>query len=206
MIELFNTDCMEFMKDKPDNYYDLAIVDPNYGIFTSDATGFKNHKNQKLENDVRPGPDYFVELFRVSKNQIIWGAQYFTEDLPNFSQLIIWDKKTGGNYFADGEAAYCSIKGTLRIFRHQWCGAFKDSERGEKSIHPTQKPVDLYRWLLKKYANQGDKILDTHGGSMSMALACHDMLFDLDLCEIDKDYFKAGQKRLKQHTDQLVMI
>jgi len=199
MLDLHNCDCMEYMAKCKDNEFDLAIVDPPYGIFKVDATGFKNKEHQKLNNDNRPTTEYFDELYRVSKNQIIWGAQYFTENLKDFSQLIIWNKKTGNNYFADGEAAYCSIPGTLRMFNHQWCGAFKASERGNKNIHPTQKPVALYKWLLQKYAKKGERILDTHLGSGSIGIACHDMEYDLVGCELDKDYFDAAEKRIQMH-------
>lgn len=208
MIELLNCDCLEYMYKCEDNKFDLAIVDPPYGIQKNNLTGFKKNKeNQKIKKwDVRPTPEYFKELFRISKNQIIFGAQYFTNDLPDFSQPIIWDKMTGGNYFADGEFAYCSIKGTLRIFRHQWCGAFKDSERGKKSKHVNQKPIELYRWLLKNYAKKNDKIFDSHLGSGSIAIACYDLNFDLVGCEIDEEYYNDMLKRYNYYIDQLTFF
>ncbi len=203
MIELLHIDCMEYLKGLPDKAFDLAIVDPPYGIFNNEkTTGFQQeYKTQYGANswDKKPEKKYFKELFRVSKNQIIWGFQYMSEFLPSSSAMIIWDKKTGQNYFADGEAAFCSIPGTLRIFQHQWCGAFKDSERGQKAFHPTQKPVALYKWLLAKYAKPGDKILDTHLGSGSIAIACHDLGFDLTACELDPDYFTQAMARIKAH-------
>ena len=201
-------DNMDFMKTVPDNYYNLAIVDPPYGIQKGNLTGFKKKTIQHEQSekcavwDVTPKKEYWDELFRISKNQIIWGMQYFTEFLPSFSQLIVWDKKTGDNYFADGECAYCSIKGTLRMFRHQWCGAFKDSERKTKAIHVNQKPVALYKWLLKNYAKPNDKIFDSHVGSGSIRIACHDMGFDFEGCEIDKDYWNDQELRFKNHTSQ----
>ena len=196
-------DCMKFMKDKPDNYYELSIVDIPYGIQKGNLTGFKkkciqHEQNKKcLKWDKRPNSFYFKELFRISKNQIIWGMQYIANDLPDFSQLLIWDKMTGNNFFADGEAAYCSIKGTLRIFRHQWCGAFKDSERQIKSIHVNQKPVALYKWLLQNYAKKCDKIFDSHVGSGSSRIACYELGFDFEGCELDKDYWEALEERFK---------
>lgn len=202
--KVYLIDNMEFMHDKPDNYYELAIVDPPYGIFTKDQrTGFVKKticakQSKKIEKwDNRPTKEYFKELKRVSKNQIIWGMQYFTTDLKDFSQLIVWNKLTGNNFFTDGEAAYCSIKGTLRIFNHQWCGAFKDSERQEKAIHPTQKPVALYKWLLTNYAKPNDKIFDSHVGSGSSRIACYELGFDFEGCELDKDYWQAQEKRFE---------
>jgi site-specific DNA-methyltransferase (adenine-specific) len=192
---------MEFMKDYEDKHFDLAIVDPPYGIQKGKVTGFKkktiqNEQYEKcLEWDHIPDRKYFKELFRVSKNQIIFGMQYFANHLPAFSQLIIWDKKTGANIFADGEAAFCSIPGTLRIFRHQWCGAFKDSEHGVKSTHVNQKPVALYRWLLERYAKKGNLILDTHLGSGSSRIAAFDLGFDFYGTELDKEYFEMEEDR-----------
>ena len=205
MFELILDDCMKFLPIFEDNQFQLAIVDPDYGVYDGEKTGFMKKRSDSGTKSLGgiPGKEYFDELFRVSKNQIIWGCQYFTEFLPSFSQLIIWDKGTGGNYFADGEAAFCSIKGTLRIFKHQWCGAFKDSERGEKVIHPTQKPVELYRWLLKNYAKKGDKILDTHCGSASSLIACIDMGFDSTAFEINPKYYHVGIERLKNYKEQL---
>lgn len=207
---MLNCDCMDYMRSCKDKEFDLAIVDPPYGIFNDKkTTGFQRlYKTQAQANkwDIKPPKEYFDELFRVSKNQIIWGVQYFTEFLPSFSQLIVWDKKTGASYFADGEAAFCSIPGTLRIFQHQWAGAFKDSERGQKSCHPNQKPIALYKWLLSKYATLEDRILDTHGGSGSICIACHDLGFNLTWMEQDKDYYDAACKRYKTHADQEVLF
>ena len=199
---------MKYMKDIPDNAFDLAIVDPPYGIQQGNLTGFKkkniqHEQNKKcIECDNIPDKKYFQELFRISKNQIIWGMQYIADYLPSFSQLIIWDKKTGNNFFADGESAYCSIKGTLRIFRHQWCGAFKDSERKDKAIHVNQKPVALYKWLLTNYAKPGDKLFDSHSGSGSFRIAAHDLGFDLVSCELDPDYFRDNEARYQNHIKQ----
>ena len=208
MNKLLQIDCMEYMKDIPDNHFDLGIVDPPYGIQKGNLTGFKKKTIQHeqsdkcMEWDNVPGKEYFNELFRITKNQIIWGMQYFTDFLPSFSQLVIWDKKTGSNFFADGEAAFCSIKGTLRIFNHQWCGAFKDSERKEKAIHVNQKPVALYKWLLTNYAKPGDKLFDSHSGSGSFRIAAYDMGFDLVSCELDSDYCRDNEARFQNHIKQ----
>jgi len=201
--EVYNIDCMEYMKTCKDNQYDLAICDPPYGIQKGNITGFRrktiqHEQHEKcLEWDNVPEKKYIDELFRITKNQIIFGMQYIADKLPPFSQLIIWDKGTGDNYFADGEAAYCSIPGTLRIFKHQWCGCFKDSERNEKAIHVNQKPVALYRWLLQNYAKPGDKIFDSHVGSGSSRIACYELGFDFVGCELDVEYRQAQGKRFK---------
>ena len=209
--EYTNEDCMDLMARYPDKHFDLAIVDPPYGIQKGNLTGFQKKKIQHEQSekcskwDIRPDSNYFLELFRISKNQIIWGMQYFAKDLPDFSQLIIWDKKTGDNYFADGESAFCSISGTLRIFRHQWCGAFKESERNIKAIHVNQKPIALYKWLLSKYAKPGWLILDTHVGSASSLIACEDMGFEYIACEKDADYYRDSTKRIEEFRRQGVL-
>jgi site-specific DNA-methyltransferase (adenine-specific) len=206
---LLNEDCMQVMSRYEDKYFDLAIVDPPYGIWTDKkCTGFQREivLDKKANKwDKRPSQKYFNQLFRISKNQIIWGMQYFAEFLPSFSQLIIWNKKTGKSFFADGEAAYCSIKGTLRIYTHQWCGAFRDSERGIRNTHSTQKPVALYKWLLSNYAKPDYKIIDTHLGSGSHAIAWHYFQKGGEFvgCEIDKEYFKTSKERIERETRQL---
>lgn len=149
---------------------------------------------------------FFAELKRVSVNQIIWGANHFIENIPdaNSSCWVVWDKKNGDNDFADCELAYCSFKTAVRKFSFKWNGLLQeDMKNKEHRIHPTQKPVALYKWLLTKYANQGDKILDTHLGSGSIAIACHDLGFELTGCELDTDYFNAAVKRINNHTAQL---
>lgn len=194
-IRAHNTDCMGFMKDIPDKYYDLAIVDPPYGIGISKNPVRQQHNKKEWDNSI-PSSDYFKELFRVSKNQIIWGGNYFLDYLKNTQGFIIWDKKQPENFsLAMCEFAYSSIQSPGKIFRYSVL-----SEQGK--IHPTQKPVALYKWLLDKYAKEGDKILDTHGGSMSIAIACHDYGFELDVCEMDKDYFKMATDRAKSHVAQ----
>ena len=164
----YNIDCMEGMKEFPDKYFNLAIIDPPYGIMNGRKFGYKKNTYTKINEaekwDKRPDKKYFKELERICKNRIIWGMQYFTSDLSDFKSVIVWDKKNGNNNSGDGEIAYCSLDGTVRFIRHAYIGRYNpDPIR----IHATQKPVYLYRWLLKNYAKQGDKILDTHVGSSS---------------------------------------
>jgi site-specific DNA-methyltransferase (adenine-specific) len=201
-IELFNCDNMELMAKYPDNYFNLAIVDPPYGIGASEMTmgsgKKKKYKKGKKWDNETPHESYFTELKRVSKNQIIWGGNYF--NLPLTKSWILWDK---GIYwdcdFSDGEMAWTSFERVLRIAQIRYKGFLgADKER----IHPTQKPVALYKWLLDKYANEGDKILDTHLGSMSIAIACHDYGFELVGCELDAEYYQDGIKRVKNHVSQ----
>jgi site-specific DNA-methyltransferase (adenine-specific) len=201
MIRLHNCDCMEFMRGLPDKAYDLAIVDPPYGMKGLGAQdgGSSNKKHLAFHNgsidcwDVAPGPEYFEELRRVSVDQIIWGGNYFP--LPPTRCVIVWDKvQVMAGYFSQVEIGWTSFSHPTRLFQ------FRNTYDGK--IHPTQKPVALYRWLLQNYAKPGQKILDTHGGSMSSAIACDIEGYDLDLCELDKDYFEAGKKRLEQHQAQ----
>jgi len=198
----------------PDNYFDLAIVDPPYGIGENGSTNKSRGKLAKAKNyksfaggDVSsPDLEYFSELKRVSKNVIIWGANHFIEKIPfaNSSCWVVWDKVNGATDFADSELAYTSFKTAVRNFRFQWQGMLQgDMKNKEIRIHPTQKPVKLYEWLLMNYAKEGDKILDTHLGSGSIALACHNLKFDLTACELDEDYYKAATKRIEEHTKQL---
>lgn len=214
-IKLYNCDCMELLKQTPDNYYSLALVDPPYGINVADKgtvgvgigkkKGFtrKKHYEQKNWDKAVPSQEYFDELFRVSKNQIVWGANYFTKQLPVIKNYIFWHKKgqSVDDKFNDGEMAYVSL-GRTRMIDIWWNGVGVINS-GETKIHPTQKPVQLYKWLLTNYAKQGDKILDTHFGSLSIGIACHDLGFDLTACELDKDYYEAGKKRLINHQKQL---
>lgn len=205
MIEITNEDNMLLMARYPDKYFDLAIVDPPYGINMgmghkgSDKRGDKNkYKTFAGGDNSIPTKEYFVELFRVSKNQIIWGANYMTEFLEPKASWIVWDKMQPEDFsMAMAELAWTSFSSPMKIYQKRVVGA--DNVR----LHPTQKPVALYKWLLDKYAKQGDKILDTHLGSGSIAIACHDYGFDLTACELDKDYFEAAVKRLKDHQKQL---
>ena len=205
-INLHLGDCMEAMAKMPDNAYDLAIVDPPYGIerLKKINEGDKIHKvsdSGKNYNNNKPSSIYFDELFRVSKNQIIWGANNFV--LPTSEYFCIWDKKQGYPNFARCEYAFVSmgLKKPAKIFEHGIHQYLSQSK-----IHPTQKPVALYKWLLHNYTKEGDKILDTHGGSMSIAIACYDMGFDLDLWELDPEYYQKGVERFNQHKAQLRMF
>lgn len=200
-INLYHGDSLEAMKQMPDKCYDLAIVDPPYGIGMDgvrESTG--SHGGRKAHHfkgwDNAPSGEYFNELKRVSKNQIIWGANYYPFHLDASMGWIFWDK---GQRICNRELAYSSFERALRVVTINRVELMKDGE----TFHPTQKPVKLYKWLLKNYAKEGEKILDTHGGSMSIAIACHDMGFDLDLWEIDEDYYKAGVKRFENHKKQL---
>ena len=210
MIELHNIDCMEYLATLEDNAFDLAIVDPPYGIGESGATNYTRGKLAKAKNykpfaggDTNaPREEYFTELERVSNNQIIWGANHFRA--RNSSCWIVWDKVNGASDFADAELAYTSFTTAVRVFRFKWAGMLQgDMKNKEQRIHPTQKPVKLYEWLLMNYAKEGDRILDTHLGSGSIAIACHNLGFDLVGCELDTDYFNAANKRLQQHQSQL---
>ena len=200
MINLYNRDCMEALKEFKDNQFDLAIVDPPYGIKMHGGTRqYNKYVNKDWDNEI-PKKEYFDELQRVSKNQIIWGGNYMTEFLYPSRCWLIWDKTIHGNTFADGEAAWTSFNQNLRIYPLNIC------HNQGKRFHPTQKPIKLYEWLLINYAKEGDKILDTHLGSGSIAIACHNLGFDLEGYELDKEYFEAASKRLKQHQQQLTIF
>jgi len=162
----------------------------------------KIHKEKNWDNEI-PKKEYFNELFRVSKNQIIWGGNYFIQHLKNTRCFIFWDKKNGDNFMSDGELAWTSFNSSVRRYQYNH---IQEYNAGIERIHPTQKPVALYKWLLKNYANEGDKILDTHLGSGSIAIACHDLGFDLTACELDTDYYNAAMKRIEDHKKQLQLF
>ena len=198
-LTITNEDNMELMKRYPDNYFDLAIVDPPYGINAGKMTmgsGKHKFKQGKDWDSAIPNEDYFNELKRVSKNQIIWGGNYFP--LPLNNNWVIWDKLNPNLSFSEAELAWCSINKNVRVFKRY--SAMED-EDGKKQ-HPTQKPIALYKYCLEKYAKQGDKILDTHLGAGSIAIACHDYDFELTACELDKDYYDKAIQRIKNHTNQ----
>lgn len=206
-----NEDNMELMARYPDKYFDLAIVDPPYGIdVTNQSQGSGGGVAKKIEykktnwDKNPPNQDYFIELQRVSKHQIIWGANHFISKIPYDSSCwIVWDKDNGDTDFADCELAWTNFNTAVRKVKWRWSGMLQqDMKNKEIRIHPTQKPVKLYEWLLMNYAKEGDKILDTHLGSGSIAIACHNLGFELTACELDKDYYEAAIKRLEQHKAQ----
>ena len=199
--KVYLMDCMDFMRDKPDKYYDLAIVDPPYGInFAKTYTGKGWIVRESKDWDKSP-PDkkYFQELFRISKNQIIWGGNYFVEYLVSSQGWIVWDKGQRNFSLADGELAYTSFDRALRVFDYSR-GKMASKEKNKK--HPTQKPVALYKWLLQNYAKPGQTIFDSHVGSGSIRIACHDMGFYFEGTEIDQDYWQAQENRYNTHAAQ----
>ena len=214
-IELHNVDCLPFMKQCEDKQFDLAIVDPPYGIGfdghdqiigkKGKNKGFSKKKLYSIKewDKDRPSKDFFTELQRISKNQIVWGGNYFADLLPPTKGWIYWDKQpnSANLTFSDGELAWTSFNKPLKCFSYGWIG-FGMVNSGEKKIHPTQKPVKLYKRLLDTYAESGDKIFDSHLGSGSIAIACDELGFDLTACEIDKDYFDKANKRLNPYRKQ----
>lgn len=217
-IRITNEDNMALMARYPDKHFDLAIVDPPYGspnitggYKSGNGGGVSKQKkyNQELWNQNAPDKLYFNELLRCSKNLIIWGANHFIENIPfaNSSGWIVWDKQNGENGFSDCELAYSTFNKGVRKFDFKWQGMLQgDMKNKETRIHPTQKPVALYKWILNKYAKPDDKILDTHLGSGSIAIACHDYGFDLTACELDKEYYDKAIKRIQNHVAQQKMF
>lgn len=200
-LDLRLMDCMELMRETPDKFYDLAVVDPPYGIMDKIKSGGETNRKIKIQKglekfgDIAPDASYFQELFRVSQNQIIWGANYFPQNLNHSRGWIVWDKKIPeGMSFAMCELAYSSFNTNAKIFK---------SIVGDKDFHPTQKPVALYRWIFANYAKPGMRILDTHLGSASSAIAAHYAGVHLTGCELDPDYFAASIKRVIDNTAQL---
>jgi site-specific DNA-methyltransferase (adenine-specific) len=208
-LELRNCDCMDLMQQYPDKYFDLAICDPPYGIGADVAQnkggveyGFKKYADTNWDN-CPPDANYFVELYRVSKNQIIFGGNYFTSNLKPSMGWIVWDKIQRLS-FSDGELIYTSFERALRIFK-QGRGANQGFNNVGR-LHPTQKPVKLYEWLLANYAKEGDKILDTHLGSASIAIACDNLGFELVGSELDAEYYQKSIERIKSHLKQGVLF
>lgn len=220
----YNMDCMEGMKEFPDKYFDLAICDPIYGdvtgggYTTSKWDGKEHYIGKCSANELayhravwdmpKTPPEYFKELFRVSKNQIIWGGNFFVESSPSSQGWIVWDKqRPEGVTFSDCELAFTSFNVGLRIFRFMWNGMLQgDMKNKEQKIHPTQKPVVLYKWILNKYAHEGDIILDTHCGSASSLIACEQLGFKYVGFEIDEVYYKKAVERIKRETAQMTIF
>lgn len=208
-----NEDNLNLMSRYPDGHFDLAIVDPPYGLNIAKGGSFHNLKGKRPANphlkknwdSSIPSEEYFKELQRVSKNQIVWGGNYMTEYLPPSRCWIFWDKLKNVDNYADGELAWTSFDRNTKKVQIQHNGFLtQDRLMGEgASIHPTQKPVKLYEWILTNFAEKGFKILDTHLGSGSIALACHNFGFDLVACELDADYYKNAIKRIRNHTNQI---
>lgn len=230
MIELNSFicgDCMDYLLEFPDRYFELAIIDPPYGI---GEDGSKNKTRGKQADfgkgrqshakayskdykpydggDIPPPDEYFRELFRVSKNQIIWGANHFISKIPYDSSCwIVWDKRNGATDFADCELAWTSFKSAVRVFRFRWNGMLQeDMKNKEIRLHPNQKPVALYDWILSKYAKHGDKILDTHVGSASSLIACYKNGFDYIGFEKDPYYYDLANKRLEEFKSQITLF
>lgn len=200
-MKITNEDNMELMARYEDNHFDLAIVDPPYGYGDkkTDILNFRQ-KEQHREWNIAPSDEYFKELFRVSKNQIIWGGNYFPF-IWGFGGrcFIYWHKGNPVPNFADGELAWTSFDKNAKQIDYRYYGNLEGNTSASKKFHPTQKPIKLYEWLLMNYANEGDKILDTHLGSGSIAIACHNLGYDLTACELDKEYYDAAMKRLHDH-------
>lgn len=213
MLDLRNMDCMDLMAEFPDNHFDLAVVDPPYGIGFSDyerggmgqkvKERYTKNEKKKWDNTV-PSIEYFTELFRVSKEQIIWGGNYF--DLPPTQCFIFWYKQNPVPNFADGEMAWTSFKKPAICFDFRYYGNLSGKKSASEKIHPTQKPTELYDWVLSKFATEGMNVLDTHLGSGSIAIACHYAGLDLTACEIDKDYYNDAIKRIKEQTKQTTLF
>lgn len=207
---------MEGMKEFPDKYFDLAIVDPPYGINENGSKNYtrgklakaKNYKNFAGNDISSPPKEYFDELIRISKNQIIFGANHFISKIPYDSHCwIVWDKRNGDNDFADCELAWTSFKTAVRMFRYKWDGMLQeDMKHKEYRIHPTQKPIALYEWILRKYSKPNDIILDTHVGSASSLIACHRFGLRYVGFELDEYYYNLANERLENEKAQLTMF
>lgn len=201
--EVYNMDCMEYMKSIPDKFFDLAVVDPPYGIGEDWKKRNKgsSFKETTYKNDSIPSQEYFNQLFRISKDVIIWGYNYFTNILGSTNYLIIWDKVSNNNTvfkYSKAEIAFTTKRIPVNLVSIPWDGYRMGKETGQKKIHPHQKPIELYAWLFDNYANPGDKIFDSHLGSGSSRIAAYKMRFDFYGTEIDKDYFDAMERRFKE--------
>jgi len=200
MINIYNQDCMEAMREMADNQFDLAIVDPPYRDKNNPTNQMRDKLGGNMQNfGFKPTKEFFVQLFRISKNQIIWGANNFIEHLYSTNCFLFWYKRNPWPTYSDGELAWTSFNSVAKCIP---IDHFGNNTKDKIKFHPTQKPVMLYEWLLINYAKEGDKILDTHLGSGSIAIACHNLGFDLTGYEIDKEYFEAANKRIEEHKQQ----
>lgn len=217
MLNLFNMDCMEMMARYDDKHFDLAIVDPPYfsgpekekyygGAAVSDTGVMRTAYSNLSEEWEVPDQKYFDELFRVSKEQIIWGCNYYAKFIPAVGR-IVWDKVNDSSSYSKAELASCSLHNSTQMFRFMWNGMLQGNMKDKEiRIHQCQKPVALYKWLLHNYAGPGDKILDTHLGSGSIAVACHYSGNDLTASELNKEYYDLAMKRIKEETKQIKLF
>lgn len=198
----YNMDCMDGMREFPDKYFELAIVDPPYGIpkMCGSKKQISKYGDLEFANMLKPTPEYFYELFRVSKNQIIWGYNHLSDMLPKTKEFIFWYKHNPVSNYADGELAWTSFQNTARCFDYPFYGSVGYEEN---RCHPTQKPVKLYEWILQNYAKPGDRILDTHVGSASSLIACERMGFQYVGFEINTDFYKSASERLENFNNQI---
>lgn len=198
----YNVNCMDYLRTVPDKAFDLAVVDPPYGIKNGFHTTsrIKKYGDMKYVNDASPSQEYFEELFRVSKNQIVWGYNHLSCFLPPTKEFIFWYKHNPVESYSDGELAWTSFCKTAKCFDYEFFGAVG---KENKRIHPTQKPVALYAWIFRNYAKPGNKILDTHLGSGSSRIAAYNAGLSFVGCEIDREYYEAQEKRFAEHTAQV---
>lgn len=203
----YNMDCLAAMREMPDNAFDLAVVDPPYGVnrfLNNQPTRLNKYGSMETANDLKPTAEYFEQLFRVSKNQIVWGYNHLSDLLPSTKEFIFWYKHQPVDTYSDGELAWTSFTKTAKVFDFPFFGG--TGADGDGRIHPTQKPVALYRWIFQHYAKQGDKILDTHLGSGSSRIAAYDAGLDFVGYEIDKEYFEKQEERFARHTAQMSLF
>lgn len=212
--QIINADCLDILRQLPDKCIDLVLTDPPYGIGESKGknksrsklAAAKDYGNKEWDNSI-PSAELFSEIFRVSKNQIIWGGNYFVECLKNSSCWIVWNKLNGDNDFADCELAYTSFKSAVRKFDYLWAGMLQGNMKDKEiRIHPTQKPQPLFQWCLQNYSKEGDLILDCFSGSGTTAVACHNLKRRFICIEKDPDYWAASIKRLEAVQAQLLLF
>ena len=216
MIQIINGDCLEYLKDQPDQSFDLAIVDPPYrdAVNNKPVRGMRTTGGKMANFGDAPRKEYFDQLFRVSRNSIIWGGNYFPElwtykvnkDNRGAKGFIFWNKQNPAPNFSDGELAFSTFDRVARCFNYRYYGNHEGPTTKKDPIHPTQKPIALYEWILYNYAEEGDRILDTHLGSGSSAIAAHNLKFGFVGLELDPEYYQKARKRLHNHQNQLTMF